>query len=153
MSTETRIALANSPRLIYQRASQKSDLIDYTKTRTQLVAAIAHLVANGWYLTITALVSDHHDDTGICRSGPPYCGTHAHGWAADLWPMDPNRPGRYLDAGDLHFQKFLSQVMAVPFYMQTGLGGTSDTKTNQDSAGPQWFPDSDEDHVHIGTRA
>jgi hypothetical protein len=150
MSIEARQALVNDTRLTFQVDSQKTDLLDTSLTQTELIAALQHLLAQGWPLTITAVRSDHHDDTGLDAT-PPYVGTHAHGWAVDLWPNDPNDRASYLDAEDPSFAKFLTDVSHVPYYMQTGLAGTANTPINQVAAGGGWFGDTGADHIHLGT--
>ena len=149
MSIEARQAIVQSSRTFFQVDSQRSDLLDPNITQTQLIAFLTHILAQGWAIEFTAICSDHHDDS--CLTSPPYCGTHAKGWAVDCWPLNTPKAGDYMDAGDPHFQKFLSQAMNAPFYMQTGLGGSANTGANQVAAGGAWFPDSDADHVHFGT--
>lgn len=152
MSIETRMAVAYNRHLIFQRQSQRSDLIDPTMTQTYLIAFLDHLLAQGWILEVTAVRSDHANDEGLGLSGYPWCGTHAHGWAVDLWPLNSVKAGDYMEASDPHFQKFLSQAMNAPFYMQTGLAGEADTPINHVAAGRMSFTDGGASHVHLGVR-
>jgi hypothetical protein len=160
VSIETRQAVVNNTLLSFQDDSQKTDLLDPSLTQTELIAALQHLLEQGWPIQVTAVRSDHHDDTALDAT-PPYVGTHAHGWAIDMWPMDPTAPSQYLDAGDARFAKFLTDCSHVPYYLQTGLGGTADTAINQVAAGAGWFADGytdangawvSQDHVHLGTQ-
>jgi hypothetical protein len=150
MSLATRQWLVDHPHTVFLRDSQRDDLLDPTVTQTELIAVLEHLVRNNWNLLFTAIVSDHHDDTAACKTGPPYCGTHAHGWSVDIWPLKFPHATAFLAANDPHFQKFLSQCAELPYLLQIGLGGGADSPINQAAAGPTWFADSNADHVHIG---
>lgn len=151
MSQETRNALVASPNLFFQDESQRSDLLDETKTQTYLVAFLASITEK-WAFELTAVNSDHHDDTHL-NPTPPYTGTHAHGWSADGWPLASQKAGDYLDAGDTRFQEFLRDCAQTQYLYQIGLAGTAYTEANVTAAGPTVFQDDGADHVHLGTQA
>jgi hypothetical protein len=153
MSLQARQSLVNSPKTFFQRDTQRSDLLDPSKTQTQLIALLLGLVAQGNILEFTAICTDHHDDSGLSSDpGSGYPGTHAHGWAADCWPLASETAGDYLDAGDPRFQAFLHDVGASPWLYQVGLAGSADTGANHAAAGSTCFSDDGADHVHLGTR-
>ena len=151
MSIATRQWIVSHPNTKFQNDSQKNDLLNSSATKTELIAFLQYMIQKKWIIEFTAICSDHHDDTPLCTAGPPYCGTHAKGWAVDCWPLNSPKAGDYIDAGDPRFQAFLSTAMHAPFYMQTGLGGSANSPINQIAAGADWFPDSEADHVHFGT--
>lgn len=151
MSQEARDRLVNSGSLFFQNPSQRSDLASVDLTHSELVALLIFLVFDkGWPLEITAVRSDHHDDSGLAP-GPEHIGTHACGWAADLWPLNSRSAGDYTDASEARFQRFLNDVAAAPFLHQIGLAGTADTESNRAAAGSTVFSDSGADHVHVGS--
>lgn len=149
MSIAARKALVASPNTIFQRDSQRSDLLDPTKTQTELIAALRFLIGAGHIIEFTAIRSDHHDDSGLNPTG---VGTHARGWAADCWPLASTSPGDYVDAGDARFAAFLQDCAKMPFLFQIGLGGSADTSANQAASGDTCFSDNGGDHIHLGTQ-
>ncbi len=143
MSQEARHELVNL--LVFQRGTERGDLLDPNRTQTQLIALLLDLAkTHGWHIEITAVRSDHHDDSGLGL----HC--HANGYAADCWPLKSATPQDYLDAGDPRFQKFLRDAAASSWTYQIGLAGTADTSTNMAAAGKTAFQDSGPDHVHLG---
>lgn len=153
MSLETRLWVANHPRLIFQnRAAQRTDVLDQTNgLRTETIAALAYLLQRGHCIEITAMRRDHHDDT-VLNPNAPYEGTHAHGWAFDGWPLRSPNPGDYLDADDPRLQCYLTDLSQAPFYFQTGLAGSAYTSRNMFAAGRGAFQDDGGDHVHFGAQ-
>jgi hypothetical protein len=151
MSIQARDALVNSPKTVFQRNSQRVDLLNPDLTQTTLIALLTELVAKGHIILFTAVRSDHHDDSGLGRP-PNFIGTHAHGWAADCWPMNSSNPTDFIDAGDERFQTFLADAAASTWLHQIGLAGTADTADNRAAAGPTVFPDDGADHVHLGSQ-
>lgn len=142
MSIAARQALVNSGKLVFQNPSQKSDLLNPNLTTTELIAALIYLThVRGWYIEITAVRRDHHDD------GPR---GHAGGKAFDGWPLASSHPGDYLDANDPRFQHYLVDLADIPYLYQIGLAGSADTAENRGCAGPTVFEDSGADHVHGG---
>jgi hypothetical protein len=138
-------------RLVFQDESQKSDLLDPNMTQTELIAMLGALAAI-WHIEVTAVRSDHHDDSGL-NPTPPNYGTHAHGWAIDCWPLRSGTPGDYLDAGDPLFQRFLKDASGLHFLLQIGLAGSADTPINHAAAGETVFSDDGPDHVHISAKS
>jgi hypothetical protein len=130
--------------LIFQDESQQTDLLDIQKTKTELIALLLDIVNAGFILEITAVKSDHHDDSAL--------GEHCHfnGFCADLWPLNSNNPGDYMDASDPRFRKFLSTAAASVWLYQIGLAGSADTPANKEAAGSTVFDDDGADHVHLG---
>ncbi len=142
MSIAARQSLVTSGKLVFQHASQKSDLLDPALTVTELIAAMLYLTSSrGWHIEVTAVRTDHHDD------GPNW---HAGGKAFDGWPLASSTPQDYLDASDPRFQHYLVDCADVPYLYQIGLAGTADTAENRGCAGPTVFEDSGGDHVHLG---
>lgn len=96
MSLQARQDLVN--KLVFQRDSEKSDLMDPNMTQTTLIALLLDLVNKGHHIEITAIRTDHSDDSSL--------GLHCHhnGYCADLWPLGSTAPGDYLDASNPYFQ-------------------------------------------------
>lgn len=140
MSQAARDALVQ--KLVFQRDSQRADLLSSNRTNSTLVALLGELVAKGHVLEITAVRSDHHDD------GPR---GHAGGRAADCWPLATSKPGDYLDAGDPRFRALLSDAAASRWIFQIGLAGAADSHANRIAAGTTCFEDAGGDHVHLGS--
>lgn len=133
--------------LVFQRSSQRDDLLNTELTHTELVALLLELVNKGWHLEITSVRSDHSDDSGLGEH------SHANGWCADLWPLASSSGGDYLDADDERFQAFLRDVAASRYLYQVGLAGTAWTTANAQAAGSSAFGDAGADHVHLGAQA
>jgi hypothetical protein len=142
VSIAARAALCKA--LFFQADSQRSDLMDPTVTKTELVALLLGLTDLGWHIEITSVKTDHSDDSNLGL----YC--HANGYAADLWPLLTAQAGDYLDAGSSAFTKFLADLRASPWLYQIGLGGSAWSPGNAYTAGPSAFRDDGEDHVHVG---
>lgn len=151
MSMQARDALVNGPNTKFQRNTQRTDLLNPNLTQTDLIALLLALVAKGHIILFTAVRTDHHDDSGLGRP-PEYVGTHAHGWAADVWPLNSPDPTDYIDAGDPRFAQFLEDAAASPWLHQIGLAGTADTPANRAAAGATVFSDDGADHVHLGSQ-
>lgn len=150
MSQEMREALVQSGALIFQDGTQSVDLLDENSTQTYLIAMLAHLVfEKGWPMEITAVRSDHHDDSGLAP-GPDHIGTHARGWAVDLWPLNSRTAQDYTDAADARFARFCLDVANGPYLHQIGLAGSAWTPANVTASGPTVFQDDGSDHVHVG---
>lgn len=152
MSIQARQALVASPNTIFQKQSQRDDLLSPETTQTGLIALLSELVDKGHIIEFTAIKSDHHNDSDL-NPTPPHEGTHFGGFAADCWPLASTRPGDYLDAGDGRFQAFLRDCASAAYLFQIGLAGSALAAVNRQAAGPTCFPDDGGDHVHIGVRA
>lgn len=149
MSLEAREGLVNSGRLFFQDATQGPDLLDPNLTHTELIAMLIFLTSTcGHHIEVTAVRTDHHDDSGLSADG---VGTHACGWAVDCWPLSSATAGDYEDASTQAFQVFLRDIAEGPFLRQVGLAGTAATPANFTAAGPTAFDDGGADHIHIGT--
>ena len=143
MSQEARSQLVDL--LVFQNGTERGDLLDPSRTQTELVALLLDLAKNkGWHVEITAVRSDHHDDSALGL----HC--HANGYAADCWPLASANAGDYLDARDARFQKFLQDAADSAWLFQIGLAGSASTSTNMAAAGRTVFQDDGGDHVHLG---
>jgi hypothetical protein len=149
LSVAAREALAQSPSIVYRTPQQRDDIVNLAGVKTQLVAFMRYLVDSGFFLEVTALKSDHHDDLEL-NPTPPHCGTHAGGWAIDCWPLTQSEEGAYLDAEDARFQFFLEVAKSGPWLYQIGLAGAADTQVNFLAAGEFYFADDGADHIHFG---
>lgn len=141
MSIAARAQLCS--RLVFQDEAQRADLMDPAVTQTTLIALLLEVTAHT-PLEVTAVKSDHHDDSAL--------GEHCHfrGFAADLWPLASLTPGDYLDASDARFGAFLRALAASPWLYQIGLAGEANTDANLAAAGASSFVDDGGDHVHVG---
>lgn len=131
--------------LVFQDETQKSDLESETLTQTTLIALLQELVAKDWNIEITAVRTDHHDDSALGLH------SHANGYCVDCWPLADATPGNYLDASDPRFQQFLADCATAPYLFQIGLAGSADTYANRVAAGHTVFEDTGADHVHLGS--
>jgi hypothetical protein len=134
-------------KLVFQDATQKSDLLDINTTNSALIAFLHYMTCTLAYnIEVTAVYTDHHID----GDGP---GLHRPaGCAVDCWPLNSSKPGDYMDENSPNFQRFLKDGSHGPFYYDTGLGGSSYTPANMEAAGPAAFQDAPVDHVHFGVR-
>jgi len=141
MSIQAREQLCD--RLIFQRDSQRSDLMDPDMTNTDLIALMLDVTKNV-YWEVTAVRSDHHDDSGLGLH------SHANGYCLDGWPLNSKTAGDYMDPDSLSFEAALRFARNSSWLYQIGLAGTADTEPNREAAGPTVFSDSGADHVHLG---
>ena len=141
MSMQARVQLCE--RLVFTAPTQRTDLLDFNLTNTDLIALLQTATDHGEVLGITAVRTDHSDDSALGF----YC--HAHGFCADLWPMNSRTPGDWMDANDPRFAQWLQRVAASLYLHQIGLAGTAWTQANVDAAGPTVFHDDGADHVHL----
>jgi len=144
MSLEARHALVNSPNTIFQHDSQRADLLDPSKTNTNLIQLLTDLVAKNHIIEFTAIRSDHHDDSYLGK----HC--HAYGDAVDCWPLRSTTPGDYKDASDL--AGFCHDAAIDPAEYQEGLGGSASTHANAVACGRGFFQDNGADHIHLGAQ-
>jgi hypothetical protein len=136
--------LVDSGHLFFMRDSQRTDLLDGSKTQDGLIEFLAHMVGLGYHIEFTAINTDHGYDGNL--------GPHCHnpcGCAVDCWPLMSPTPGAWLDAGDPIFRQFLRDAKAAPNYGETGLAGSAYTPANVEAAGPNVFQDDVEDHIHF----
>jgi hypothetical protein len=143
----TRTELVNSGHLVFQKASQSSDLLDPKKTNNGLIAYLSQLLGQfGHHLEVTAVNSDHPTNDG----GPNGRG-HNAGCAIDGWPLASAKAGDFLDAATAEFRTFLQHAAASHPLLQIGLvGDGADSKANFAAAGPTAFQDDGGAHVHLG---
>jgi hypothetical protein len=144
MSEKAREALVNSGRLIFTDGTQKTDLLDPTKTQTELIAFLVHLTQYGWF-QVTAVRTDHSDDSALGVD------CHANGYCIDGWPLETESPGDFLDPDSDLFTGFLKKALGSPFLLNIGLGGSAYTEKNMVTLAGYGFQDDGQDHVHLGT--
>lgn len=146
MSVTAREQLVRSPDTFFQRASERSDLLDPDVTQTSLIALLLDALKAGFIIEFTAVVSDHSDDSAK--------GLHSHhnGYAVDCWPLASSSAGDYLDAGDSRFANFLRACASSKYLYQIGLASSAWTLRNQEAAGSTVFHDDGDDHVHLGAK-
>jgi hypothetical protein len=147
MSQQARQAVVDSPHTIFQADSQRSDLLDTTKTDSNLIALVQFLLDRGHIIGFTAVNTDHH-----------YDGTteHSAGLAFDGWPMNSTTPGDWVT--DL--KPYLNDVAAFPGIRNIGLAGSAYTPDNvaatglvetqnvESASAAVVFHDDGADHVH-----
>jgi hypothetical protein len=148
-SAETRAWVA--ARLFYQDSTQKTDILNPEKTQTQLISMLEALIKKNYWITITALTTDHHDDSGLGEP-PLYCGTHAKGWAADLWINNTAKSGDWVDQSTHLFRQFLVDVSNCEFHFQTGLTSDCYNAANIEAAGSGCYLDDGGSHIHISAK-
>jgi hypothetical protein len=144
MSQQARQYLVS--KLFFQDDTQQSDLLDENLTQTDLIALLIELVNKGHHLELTAVRSDHADDSALGL----HC--HANGYCADMWPLTGPTAGAWLDAGDPYFQEFLQDAAASQWLFHIGLAGSAWTSDNVASAGSTVFQDDGADHVHLAAQ-
>lgn len=149
MSIQAREQLVNHPHAIFERDSQRADLLNPALTQTELVALLLDILGKGHIVLFTAVRSDHHDDSGL-NPAPPHVGTHAGGFAADTWPLASTRATDFLDASDSRLQSYLRDAAQSPWLLQIGLAGSADTAQDRAAAGSTVFSDGGADHIHLG---
>jgi hypothetical protein len=143
MNTQRRYEICN--RLVFQNPVQKFDLLNPAKTTDALLGGLYQLViTEGRHIEITAVRSDHHDDSCL---GPL---AHACGHAIDFWPLNSNKPGDYIDGSCELFSTFLNALTHLPHVRQIGLAGSAFTAENLLILGPLGFVDGGADHIHFG---
>lgn len=142
MSLQARRILCD--RLFFQKASQREDLLDPSKTNTSLIALLLD-VARHFSLQITCVRSDHHDDSKL---GPH---SHARGYCADVWPLSTHRAEDYMDENSPEMRLFLIQLARETWLHQIGLAGSAWTPANVAAAGSTCFHDDGDDHIHVGS--
>jgi len=132
--------------LFFQDATQPTDLMDPTITQDCLISFLLDLLSHGFHIEITAVKTDHHDDSALGL----YC--HFNGYAIDCWNLTGPVAGDYVDAGTQTFRTFLETAASNPYLYQIGLAGSADTPVNETVAGPTVFSDDGGDHVHFGSQ-
>lgn len=145
MSIEARQKLVGHPNIFFQNDRQKADLLDPEKTQTSLIALLIELViVKGQLLVITAVRSDHHDDSALGL----HC--HANGYAVDCWPLTMKNLNAYADGISAPMTSLLVDASRSTWLHQIGLAGSADESGNHALAGPTAFSDSGPDHIHLG---
>lgn len=115
MSTETRIALVNNPKLVLQASSQRDDLLDTKKTNTWLIQFLVDLTnTSPRPILLTAINTDHGAGTWH----------NPHGRAIDFWHAD------WAVVGDDKILEVMQAVAKVgttkkPPLIEVGLSGTA----------------------------
>lgn len=147
MSYQARAALVASRNTIFQKDSQRSDLLDENLTQTGLIEVLSELCIVGDVpFEFTAVKSDHHNDSDLGER------CHFNGFCADGWFLNSPTAGDYMDANDPRFQANLAKLAAIRARYQTGLAGSAYTSANVAAAGRDVFQDSGADHIHIGAQ-
>ena len=114
MSSATRQKLVNDVRLVLSKESQKTDLLDSSKTSTWLVEFLMRLIEGPRPILVTALNSDHAPGT---LHNPP-------GRAVDCWHAD------WATVGDDKIVQVMPTAAAIgatyePALVEVGLSGTA----------------------------
>lgn len=117
--------------------------MDPNVTSTDLIALMLD-VTNGTSWEVTAVRSDHHDDSGLGEH------SHANGYCLDGWPLNSKTPGDYMDANAIVFDQALRKASASEWMYQIGLAGSAWNEGAIATAGPTVFHDDGADHVHLG---
>lgn len=156
MSIEARQRIVRSTNVIFTNDSQKSDLLNVNCVRTEVIALLIDLITKGHILEITAIKSDHHDDSGLGK----YC--HAHGAAFDCWPLIHRGmpgPSTWAAAESPQMITLIRDAYASKWRAQVGLAGSADNPILLAAAGFITYPenftlfrDTGDDHVHIGAQ-
>lgn len=144
MSLQARQQLVRHKHTIFQRETERQDLLDPAKTRSELIALLLELVNKGHIILFTAVCTDHHNDTALGLHG------HTNGFAADVWPLKSVNPTDYVEPTDPEMQRFLADASKSPWLYQIGLAGSADTGTDEAAAGHTVFSDDGADHIHLG---
>lgn len=141
----TRAELVAHRNTLFQRDSQRYDLLDPTKTKQCLIDSLSTLVEKGHFIEFTCIQSDHHDDSALGE----HC--HRNGYCADVWFNSIDRIGSYLDADSHAFALAVKDVSELPRLHQVGLAGSAQIARLRDQAGDKQFDDGGADHIHLGT--
>lgn len=149
MSIETRQKLVSDSRLVFQRDSQRTDLLDSAMTNTWLIEFLMKLLDEaGHPILVTALYTDHHPGT----LHHPTDGTP--GRAVDCWNADWATVG---DDKCVDVMKAAAKISEgeQPFLVEVGLSGDAARLQGQVDWGPTYnvfvedWGDSNE-HLHFG---
>lgn len=146
MSLQARQRLVDHKHTIFQRNSEREDLLDRNKTHTELIALLLELVGKNHIILFTAVATDHHNDEALGLHG------HTNGYAADVWILKSVSPTDYVDASDPEMQRFLADAARSVWLYQIGLAGSADTPTDEAAAGRTVFSDDGADHIHLGAQ-
>ena len=144
MSFQARHALVNHANTLFQRQSQRDDLLDVNMTQTELIALLLGLANKGHIILFTAVHADHHND---CALG---LHSHSNGYAADVWFQKTRSITDYLDAESPEFLRALADAAKSPWLYQIGIAGSANTLSDHEAAGPTAFADGGADHIHLG---
>lgn len=142
MSMEMRERVCS--KLYFQDSLQKRDLLNPELTNTNLIALIEELQGYGFVIEVTAVRSDHHDDSALGLR------CHANGYCIDCWPLNSDSAGDYMPANSLQMGRFLKACATSPYIYQIGLAGGAWNPLAIKSAGDTVFRDDGADHVHLG---
>jgi hypothetical protein len=149
MSAQARNALVSGGRMVFRSEIQKLDLLNETPsgTQTDLIALLTELTAKGHIILVTAVRSDHSDDSCLGLH------SHADGFCIDCWPLlNASDPLSYADAESSQMTAFLADAARSNWLYQIGLGGSANTHANEVAAGRTVFADNGADHIHLGAR-
>lgn len=132
--------------LFFQDDTQSTDLMNSAITQDCLIDFLLELLSNGFHIELTAVKTDHHDDSDL--------GFHCHfnGFAVDCWNLVDATPGNYVDASTETFRNFLSTAASNKYLYQIGLAAEADIPANHVAAGPTSFSDDGGSHVHFGAQ-
>jgi len=138
----TRIELAKH--LTFQKASQKSDLLNKDFVDTLVVQMVIDLRERfGEQILVTSLYSDHDPDGNLGPHGhhprPTY---DTPGLSIDLWPENNDH------------EALIKAIYESPYVWTFGAGGDTVKGFVAKMPPPQdgkfvYFPDNDQDHYHL----
>lgn len=150
MSAKARQFVVDSP-LTKLSDTDRADLLDKSKTNSNLIALIEHIIQGGYAVGFTAINRDHHFDGST---------EHSAGLAFDGWPLRTPTAGDWMDAGEPRFREYLAHVAKFSGIRNIGLAGSAYTLENVSATGllltqdpefadrPAVFKDGGADHVH-----
>lgn len=147
MSIALRKWVANHPHLFFQNPSQKADLLDEKKTQSVTIALLQDLLNKQHYIELTAVKTDHHDDSGL--------GLHCHfnGYCFDGWFLNTPKAGDYAAVDSAVMIAGLHDAGADDHKYQ--IGETPDAYTHAEivAAGTVGvFKDGGGSHIHFGAK-
>lgn len=144
MSIQARQELVN--KLMFQDESQKDDLLNPEVTQTDLIQLLTDLVNKGHHIVITAVKSDHHDDSNL--------GEHCHfnGWCVDCWANASQNPTDYLAVDDPRLLAFIKDAGLDTDTYQIGETPDAYTARMIAAANGKVFEDDGGSHIHLGSK-
>lgn len=141
MSTQARQLVAYSSKMKFTDSTQRSDLLDPSKTNTYLIACLQWFLDNLWEPILVLAIKSDHSPTG----------QHAVGCAIDAYPANW-QSGERVSCVDM-----MKAAANCPFVEAVGLGGVTKNwkrdvvwpSTAQGGGYFVLFDDNATDHIHV----